>query len=789
MYNYQWTDEYGIFRLSTESGQLLDVRPVFREELEYFELDKIWKLPPDDGSGRPILWAEGIRRYMLNNECIAEAVGGGFYTKPRIKVNNENIQLQYVDVDRLWIENEHLMTGLIQRAVYFIRNTYDQYSSQGYQFVSAFSGGKDSLVLLDLMSKSLAPSEFIVVFSNTGMELSDTIKTVETVKERYRSLRFYETKSHLTPYESWREFGPPGRRMRWCCSVLKSVPTIMGLRDITGNYNVKAVVFDGVRADESEQRSKYDEISEGAKNINQINASPILKWNTAELYCYLLHDNLILNHAYKLGLFRVGCMVCPMSSGWWDGIANDYYSNEMKPLLEAVESYAKATKPDKEVKKYIETGGWKGRMGGRGLPNGGNRVTESIHEKAITFSFTEAKQNWNEVCKILGTVVDTVGKKKTQIIDRKTYTYYQSTDEVPSITYEPITRIDRLLLSKLRGIANKVAYCIGCKTCMVQCPTGAFIINEHGEIQIRENLCIHCYNCLTYTTKGCLVAKSLATTQGGTGMDLKGMNRYQHFGLREPWLELFMEHKIDCFGMRTLGTRQYDSLKAWLKDAGMIEVDKSTKTMIMTDLGNKLCELGPYSLITWAVVWSNLCYNSIICKWFCLNIEIGGVFNKSLLVDMLNDDYTVSTRDNAVTSLLEIFRHSPQIGSVLMQGLPLSDKANTNYMRSGWETPDAIVLLYTLYLFAEKTGYYNFTLSRMISCHNNPEGKGMSPHDIFGIETGALKEMIQGLALNDLTRPFISVSFVADLDNIMLTEKINGKEVSSLNILELITNE
>ena len=76
--------------------------------------------------------------------------------------------------------------------------------------------------------------------------------------------------------------------MRWCCSVHKSVPTILKLREITNNYDVKAVVFDGVRAEECAQRATYEEISVGAKNINQINCSPILKWNTAELYLYLL---------------------------------------------------------------------------------------------------------------------------------------------------------------------------------------------------------------------------------------------------------------------------------------------------------------------------------------------------------------------------------------------------------------------------------------------------------------------------------------------------------------------
>lgn len=129
----------------------------------------------------------------------------------------------------------------------------------------AFSGGKDSLVLLDLCAKALAPEDFYVVFSNTGMELSDTLKAVEKAKQHWPQLRFEEAKSHMDASESWDEFGPPGRRRRWCCSVHKSVPTIIKLRELTGYYNTKAIVYDGVRAEESAKRAAYSEVEIGAK--------------------------------------------------------------------------------------------------------------------------------------------------------------------------------------------------------------------------------------------------------------------------------------------------------------------------------------------------------------------------------------------------------------------------------------------------------------------------------------------------------------------------------------------
>lgn len=106
MYAYEWTGENGIFRLTINGKIQKEIRPVFKEELDYFGLNEVWTYPDTE---HPLLWAEGIRRYIFNGKLVAEAKGGGFYSKPKIEIYDDTLKLDPIDVSKLWSENKDMM--------------------------------------------------------------------------------------------------------------------------------------------------------------------------------------------------------------------------------------------------------------------------------------------------------------------------------------------------------------------------------------------------------------------------------------------------------------------------------------------------------------------------------------------------------------------------------------------------------------------------------------------------------------------------------------------------------
>ena len=83
MYGYEWTDQNGIYRLSVNSKIQKEIRPVFKEELDYFGFNEHWSYPDTKA---PLLWAEGIRRYVLKVNALPKRSAADFTRNPQLNI-------------------------------------------------------------------------------------------------------------------------------------------------------------------------------------------------------------------------------------------------------------------------------------------------------------------------------------------------------------------------------------------------------------------------------------------------------------------------------------------------------------------------------------------------------------------------------------------------------------------------------------------------------------------------------------------------------------------------------
>ena len=224
---------------------------------------------------------------------MARTKGGSLYTRPEIILEDEpegfGKKLEPVNIDLMIEKNQEILETLTQETIKKIYNNYVNYRDKVDVFYVAFSGGKDSVVALDLVQRALPHNEFKVIFGDTGMEFPDTYNVVEKISKfcSDNNIEFFRAKSKLTPENTWKAFGPPAVTNRWCCSVHKTSPQIMLMQLKTNMQGFTGMAFTGVRGDESVSRSEYDDISFGQKHKGQYSCHPILEWNTAELYLYI----------------------------------------------------------------------------------------------------------------------------------------------------------------------------------------------------------------------------------------------------------------------------------------------------------------------------------------------------------------------------------------------------------------------------------------------------------------------------------------------------------------------
>ena len=807
-------------------------RPVFFEELDLLKLNELgWKYPK---SKEPILWAcnkqyfyQGKLVFEVKGANVYDA------PIVLLQPDAKNLHLKPVDIKSMLENCKDEMFLIESEAIEFIRGTYLQYSTaresvkqvkanqldyealavriekqtkqkmaivkqdcdsfdimpldnakqegkKTYQttridkFLASFSGGKDSQVVLDLCIRAIPPSAFEVIYSDTGYELPTSLTLYEEVKSFYKNkfpeLKFSTARNHETVLNYWDKIGTPSDTHRWCCSVMKTAPLYRMLKIEGTNQQAKVLTFDGVRAEESTRRSEYGRIGKGVKHDTVINARPILEWNTTEIFLYLFKYNLPINPAYRQGMTRVGCLICPFSSGWNENVANSFYKKNLYPFIQRLENTASKAGV-KDIDDYIKIGNWKRRASGN-LIDQKTKITIKQILPDFIVQVDNSKLPFDTWLYTIGEIV--LSNQGEMVLgelrfEKNIYKFdIQNKTINNSFQFTLYNGSNGYLIKLLKRILNKTAYCINCEACEVECPTGALSVLP--TVTIDKLKCTHCHKCLDFHDKGCVVAESLTQTIENVMNAQTSIDRYKNFGLKEEWISQYFADPDNFWNSNHGLNPQYQipSLRNWLKDAEIIDEKRQ-----LTKLGSLLSDIyQDNSSLVWEIIWINLIYNSFIAKWFSTRISFGKPFTKSLMEEMIQTEFPIykgKTIHNAVYQISRTFKESP-IGENLRQFVQEDKEVVKRYP---YEDLSAEAIAYSLYKYANER---KINMLRVSDLYRNTNESGVLVE--FGISKSSLEKQLR--TLNSAINRVIIAELNTGLDHITLREDLNPIEVLAI---------
>lgn len=506
-----------------------DLRPVFPEER--LLLAVLLDCDPDEFMQKPV-WSQNSRYYVgdksfaLSTTLFQTADTDTIGQKVKELVNHIDYEPFNSEIAKFVRANQHRLSYLKDEAVAFVQDAAKKYKPEN--IVISFSGGKDSTVTADVVTKALSNPSLVHIFGNTTLEFPATIEYANRYRNNHPLAIFQTAKNdEQVFYDVCEDIGPPARMMRWCCSMFKTGPITRVINSLYRSQQI--LTFYGIRKSESVARSKYNRIeddSESVKIQQQTVASPIFFWKDIDIWLYLLAEDVDFNDAYRLGYDRVGCWCCPNNNQRAQFLSRIYMPEKSKHWREFLLSFArKIGKPDPE--NYIDGGYWKARQGGNGLASAGDvkiRFTNCTTEDHAKI-YKLVRPYDDELVGMFvpfGIIAPELGKKllrETIILDPRTKVPILSIQPFNQDGYDYAVKVRTMNVADHDDLQRMVGYqirkfnaCRKCLKCESICRAGAISI-AGGTYYIDPGKCVHCKMCMNakILDGGCTMDKYLRT--------------------------------------------------------------------------------------------------------------------------------------------------------------------------------------------------------------------------------------------------------------------------------------
>ena len=188
---------------------------------------------------------------------------------------------------------EQTLFGVVDKVQVAIDRIRQFEPPEGYYV--AFSGGKDSCVVKDLVKRAGVKAEF---HFNRSMEAPEVIYYI---REHHKDVIWH--RPNHTMWELIVKNGiPPTMKMRYCCREMKE-------NDVTAKGRL---VVTGVRWEESAKRRTRQMVEMCRQDPSKRYLHPIIDWSDEEVWDYIKKNELPYCSLYDEGFPRVGCVMCPM---------------------------------------------------------------------------------------------------------------------------------------------------------------------------------------------------------------------------------------------------------------------------------------------------------------------------------------------------------------------------------------------------------------------------------------------------------------------------------------------